>query len=53
MPNSYTCLNYHVIFSTKDRYPFIETRYAARTCPPTGAARDWTRFVPAGFTRGD
>ena len=30
MPNSCTCLNYHIIFSTKDRYPFLEARHTER-----------------------
>ena len=30
MPNAYTCLNYHVIFSTKQRYPWLETQYRER-----------------------
>ena len=30
MPNSYTCLHYHVIFSTKNRVPLIEPALRAR-----------------------
>ncbi len=29
---SYTCLNYHVTFSTKDRRPFLQGTLVERTC---------------------
>ena len=51
MPHSYTSLFYHIVFSTKERYPFLNLDMRARVLDYLGGAvrsEDGTSFIVNG-----
>ena len=51
MPHSYTSLFYHIVFSTKERYPFLNRDMRARVLDYLGGAvrsEDGTSFIVNG-----